>query len=71
MNRLVGIVREIVGLFIDDGSLAIGILVWVAIVALALPALDVPEVWRAILLFVGCVIILIENVARSARRSRS
>ncbi len=71
MRRLVEILREIVGLFIDDGSLAIGILLWVAIVALALPALGVPEVWRAILLFAGCVVILIENVARSARRSRS
>ena len=49
----------------------VGILVWVAIVALALPALGMPEVWRAILLFAGCVVILIENVARSARRSRS
>ncbi|QEX16801.1 hypothetical protein FRZ44_20960 [Hypericibacter terrae] len=71
MSRLVEILREIVGLFIDDGSLAIAILVWVAIVALLLPALGLPEVWRAIFLFVGCVVILIENVARSARRSRS
>jgi hypothetical protein len=71
VSRLVEILREIVGLFIDDGSLAIAILVWVAIVALLLPALGLPEVWRAIFLFVGCVVILIENVARSARRSRS
>jgi len=71
MSRLGAIFRELIGLFIDDGSLAIGILVWIAIVALALPALGVPEVWRAILLFIGCVVILIENVTRSARRSRS
>lgn len=70
MSRVVEILREIVGLFIDDGSLAIAILVWVAIVALLLPALGLPEVWRAILLFVGCVVILIENVARSVRRRR-
>jgi hypothetical protein len=71
MSRLGAIFHELIGLFIDDGSLAIGILVWIAIVALALPALGVPEVWRAILLFIGCVVILIENVTRSARRSRS
>jgi hypothetical protein len=71
MSRLGAIFRELIGLFIDDGSLAIGILVWIAIVALALPALGVPEVWRPILLFIGCVVILIENVTRSARRSRS
>jgi membrane protein implicated in regulation of membrane protease activity len=71
VSRLVEILREIVGLFIDDGSLAIAILVWIAIVALLLPALGLPEVWRAILLFVGCVVILIENVARSVRRRRS
>ena len=71
MSRLTEILREIVGLFIDDGSLAIGILAWVAIVALVLPALGLPEVWRAILLFAGCAVILIENTARSARRARS
>jgi hypothetical protein len=70
VSRLLEIFREIVGLFIDDGSLAIAILVWVAIVALLLPALGLPEVWRAIFLFVGCVVILIENVARSVRRRR-
>jgi membrane protein implicated in regulation of membrane protease activity len=70
VSRVVEILREIVGLFIDDGSLATAILVWVAIVALLLPALGLPEVWRAILLFVGCVVILIENVARSVRRRR-
>jgi hypothetical protein len=71
VSRLLDILREIVGLFIDDGSLAIGILIWIAIVALVFPALGVPDVWRAIFLFGGCAAILIENVARSARRSRS
>jgi hypothetical protein len=70
MTRLRSILRELIGLFVDDGSLAIAILAWVGVVALALPAFGLPEVWRASLLFVGCIAILVENVARSARRSR-
>jgi len=70
MTRLISILREIFGLFIDDGSLAIAILAWVGIVAFALPAFGLPGIWRAVILFVGCVLILAENVARSARRSR-
>lgn len=71
MSRLTAILREVFGLFVDDGSLAIAILIWIGVVALALPALGLPEVWRAIILFAGCIAILVENVARSARRSRS
>ena len=71
MTRLISILREIFGLFIDDGSLAIAILVWIGIVAFALPVLGLPEAWRAVTLFVGCALILAENVTRSARRSGS
>jgi len=71
MSRLTAILREVFGLFVDDGSLAIAILIWIGVVAFALPALGLPEVWRAIILFVGCIAILVENVARSARRRQS
>jgi len=71
MTRLISALRELLGLFVDDGSLAIAILAWIGIVALALPALGLPGLWRAIALFLGCALILAENVARSARRSRS
>ena len=70
MIRLVSILREVFGLFVDDGSLALAILIWIAVVGLALPAFGLPSAWRAIILFAGCALILAENVARSARRDR-
>jgi hypothetical protein len=71
MNRISTSLRELLGLFVDDGSLAIAILAWIAVVAFILPAANVGETWRALLLFLGCIAILIENVVRSARRHRS
>ena len=67
--KAVEIVREIVGLFIDDGSLAIALLIWVALVA-AIPLIGADAAWGAPLLFVGCLLILVENVRRTARRGR-
>src|SRR5262249_5426927 len=64
-------VRELVGLFVDDGSLAIAVLAWVVIAVLAFPALPVDSGWLAIVLFAGLAVILAENVLRSARRTRS
>jgi Na+/H+ antiporter NhaD/arsenite permease-like protein len=67
MNAVVSIFRELVGLFIDDGSLALAI---VAVIALAgiLSALmpNMPWVAGAILLF-GCLGLLLANVARAAQ----
>jgi hypothetical protein len=71
VKRIARILRELLGLFVDDGSLAIAVLAWVAIIAFILPAADVGESWRALLLFLGCIAILIENLIRSARRHRS
>jgi membrane protein implicated in regulation of membrane protease activity len=70
MTRLTAALRELLGLFVDDGSLALAILAWIGIVALALPALGLPGNWRAVALFLGCALILAENVARSARRGK-
>ena len=65
MNTLGAALRELVGLFVDDGALALEI---VAVVALAgvskvlIP--DVPMAAGAILLF-GCLGVLLGNVRRS------
>jgi len=63
--------RELVGLFVDDGSLAIAVLAWVVTAVLAFPALPIDSGWLAIVLFAGLALILVENVLRSARRTRS
>ncbi|HWA42858.1 MAG TPA: hypothetical protein VHA10_06580 [Hypericibacter adhaerens] len=69
MNRLGTILRELLALFVDDGSLALAILAWIAVVAFVLPALDLAPGWRAVVLFLGCIVILFENAIRSARRA--
>lgn len=68
MKWIVDAARELVGLFVDDGSLAIAILVWVAIAVLAFPALPVDGGWLAVALFAGLALILVENLLRTAGR---
>jgi hypothetical protein len=60
--------RELAGLFVDDGSLALAILaiiVLAGIFSVLLP--HSPLVTGAILLF-GCLGVLVANVAKAARR---
>ena len=68
MKALTTAVEEIFGLFVEDGSLAIGILIWLGIAASVFPRLPGGTAWRAPLLFVGLLLILAENVLRSARK---
>jgi hypothetical protein len=63
----VNVLKELLGLFVDDGSLAIAILAWVAIVAALMGVAGLPGALGGGLLFVGLAAILIENVWRAAR----
>ena len=67
MSALLAILKEALGLFVDDGSLALALILWIAIAGFGLPRVPVPPAWHAPALFVGCLAILIVNVARSAR----
>jgi hypothetical protein len=60
--------RELVALFVDDGSLAVSALIWLALCGLALPPLGVSDAWLGLALFAGLAIILAENALRAARR---
>ena len=67
MNMLVTAFRMLVGLFVDDGSLALAILVVVVfsgIFATLMP--DAPLVAGAVLL-IGCLAVLLANVKKAAR----
>jgi hypothetical protein len=68
MNALKTIWSEAVGLFVDDGWLALLIVVWLAVNFLGLPALGLPSPWRACLLFGGLVVILADSTLRRGRR---
>jgi hypothetical protein len=59
---------EFIGLFVDDGSLAVAVLVWLAVCWLILPRLGLPSVWPPVLLFVGLVLILVESAVRRTRQ---
>ena len=66
MAALAKIAQELVGLFVDDGSLAAIVLAWIALCGLVLP----PNPWHGLILFLGLALILIENVVRAARKHR-
>jgi hypothetical protein len=70
MKRLLEALRELLGLFVDDGSLALALLAWTAAAGLGLPGLRLPASFAAPILFLGYLIILFENLARTARRKR-
>jgi hypothetical protein len=68
MNAIGEALKEFIGLFVDDGSLAIATVVWIVIVAFGLASVPTVAVWRGPLFAVGIAVILVENVVRSARR---
>ena len=68
MKWMLAAARELVALFVDDGSLVVAVLAWVALAALAFPVLPIDSSWLAIALFAGLAFILTENVLRAARR---
>jgi hypothetical protein len=68
MTILANALRELVGLFVDDGALALAIIAIVAlagIMAMLMPG--VPLAAGAILLF-GCLAVLLASAVRGVRR---
>ncbi len=68
MRWLNTVLREIWGLFVDDGSFALAIVIWLLLAWLVLPRLGIPPGWTGIILFAGLALILLESATRSARR---
>jgi hypothetical protein len=68
MMTLGSVLREIAGLFVDDGALALAIIAIVALAGIAATLMpDVPLAAGAILLF-GCLGVLFSNAVRTGRR---
>jgi len=58
---------EIVGLFVDDGFLAVGLLAWCAAIGLACRLIPTLAPAGAPLLAGGCALVLLATVRRAAR----
>lgn len=67
MKLLQLIYKEILGLFVDDGSLAVLSLVLVAFVAGLVKLLALPPLLGAAILLVGCLAVLVESVVRGSK----
>jgi len=68
MRVIMSVLRELVALFVDDGSLAASALIWIAVCALGLPRLGLAPIWQGAALGVGLAAILVENAFRGAGR---
>jgi hypothetical protein len=68
MKALTGILREIVGLFVDDEGLAIAIVAVVAVAALLAFGLHAPSIATGLVIVVGCLAALAFSVQRGRTR---
>jgi hypothetical protein len=64
MRRITPVLRELLGLFVDDAAFALTILAWLTAFALLLPQIPLPLSWRGILLFTGLAVILVWHCLR-------
>ena len=59
---------EFIGLFVDDGSFAVAILLWLATCWVVLPRLPLPPALPPMILYVGLALILVESALRRSRK---
>lgn len=67
MNSVTVISRRLWSLFVDDGRLACALVVWCAGAGFALPRVIPFQEWNAPILLVGCVAILLADIALAVR----
>ena len=68
MNAFTSAAMEVWGLFVEDESFTVAIVVCLAFAWLGMPALNVSAQWRGAILFMLLAVALIENVWRTAGR---
>jgi hypothetical protein len=66
MNIVRLAVKELIGMFIDDGNLALLALILIAAVTVAVKLLALPPLLGGAVLLVGCLAILMQSVRRAA-----
>jgi hypothetical protein len=67
MNIVRLAVREFIGMFVDDGNLALLALLLIAAITAAVKFLALPPLFGGVLLLIGCLAILLQSVRRAAR----
>jgi hypothetical protein len=69
MKLLRACIAEMIGLFVEDGFLAVATLVWVGAITIILKGLTAPPLLAGTALLAGCISILLVSVwrARGAR----
>jgi hypothetical protein len=70
MKILIGVLKELSGLFIEDLGYSIVIGLWIAVVALLLHQIPMNPIWRGPVLYFGIVFVLLENVTRAAQKKK-
>lgn len=70
MKFITAVYEEIVGMFVDDGNLALFSLTLVVVAALLARLTPIPPLWTGLFLLVGSLGILAESVLRAARAKR-
>jgi hypothetical protein len=68
MKMLVGLLRELAGLFVDDGALALAILAVVALAAIVAALMPGASFLAGAVLLFGCLGVLLFNTIRAASR---
>ncbi|MBW8727611.1 MAG: hypothetical protein JF625_20980 [Inquilinus limosus] len=70
MTTIKAVLAELLGLFIDDGALALAAIALIAAVAAAVRWAGLPGLGGALLILAGCLLILAESLHRAARAKR-
>ncbi|HZO86713.1 MAG TPA: hypothetical protein VFB38_00135 [Chthonomonadaceae bacterium] len=70
MKAIWTVLQEVYGLFVEDGSLAVILLLWIGVLAFVIPRWPGGAAWHAPLLFLGVIVVLLENIWRSAHHKR-
>jgi hypothetical protein len=68
MKTLIGAFRELAGLFIDDGLLALAIVVVVILAAIVAAMAPAVPITAGVVLLVGCLGVLLGNVTSTGIR---
>ncbi len=68
MKFIISVFAELIGLFVDDGSLALQIVGLIVAVTVLVKGLGLAPLWGAALLLLGCLGILTLSLRRMLRK---